>query len=184
MENSNNIKIGSFVISKETLKSLQAFNEHQRPGPSFVIIYILTWLVWHNQLFTSFFATHGDILDKASAAFTSIEDNQYIVVLFLTCIIFSIRLVINFIRFKSSELLNSVDEDFTVGGDKNFAKSSDMANLMATFEKNKQKLIDANEREKVAIAEKHAAIKKLMVTQHELEEAKAEIAILTKSLNP
>lgn len=172
------------MLSKKTLKSIHTFNEHQRPGPSFVIIYILTWFAWHNQLITSFFTTHGDISVKASAAFSSLEENQYIAVFFITCVIFFIRLVINYLGFKSSELLNATDEDFAIGGDQQQTKNSDLAKLMATYEKNKQKLVDANEREKIAIAEKNAVIKKLLVTQHELEEAKAEIEILTKSIAP
>lgn len=170
------------MISKKTLKSIHAFNEHQRSGPSFIIIYILTWLAWHNQLIISFFTANGNFNDRISVALTSLVDNQYIVVLFLTCIIFSIKLGINYLAFKSSELLNSTDEDFTIGSDQKFAPNSDMAKFMATYEKNKQKLVDANEREKIAIAEKNAAIKQLLVTEHKLEEAKAEIVILTKSL--
>lgn len=172
------------MISKKTLKSIHSFNEHQRPGPSFIVIYILTWIAWHNQLITSFFTTQGSFDVKFSSALSSIEENQYLVVLLLSCIIFIIRFGINYLSFKSNELLNSTDEHFSAGRDQVFEKNSDIANLMATLEKNKQKLVDANEREKSAVADKNSAIKKMMLAQHELEEAKAEIAILTQRLTP
>ena len=72
----------------------------------------------------------------------------------------------------------------SIGSDQKFEKNSDMAKLISTYEKTKKKLIDVSEREKIAIAEKNTAIKQLLMSQHELEEAKAEIAILTKALTP
>ena len=170
------------MINKKTLKSMLSFSENQHPGPSFIVIYIATWLAWHNQLFTNFINTQGDFFTKVSAALSAIEDNQYKVELLLTCLIFMVRLGANYLSFKSRELLNSADDDaVNARDDQNFAKNTDIANLMATLTKTRQQLADTRAREKKALTEKNNAIKKLLSVQHELDEAKADINMLNKS---
>ena len=159
-----------------------SFSENQHPGPSFIVIYIATWLAWHNQLFSYFINTQGDFFTKVSAALSAIEDNQYIVVLLLTGLIFMVRLGANYLSFKSKELLNSADDDFVnARDDQKFAKNTDIANLMATLTKTKQQLTETRAREKKAVADKNDAIKKLLRMQHELDEARADIDMLNKS---
>jgi len=168
------------VIKKKTLKTILSFTENQHPAPSFIGIYILTWLAWHNQVFTQFINAQGDFLAKLSAAFASIEENQYLVVLLLTGFIFTIRLGVNYLSFKSKELLNEADDDFAnARDDQKFAGNSDISNLMATLERTQQQLLEAQTREKKAITDKNDVIKKLLHAQHELEEVKADIHILS-----
>lgn len=170
------------MINKKTLNSVLSFTENQHPAPSFVIIYILTWLAWHNQIFTYFFNAQGDIFTKVTAALTSIEDNQYVVVFFFTCIIFIIRLMVNYMSFRSREILNNADDNFTnARDDQKFAKNSDMANIIATLEKTQQQLADSKAREKKLSTEKNAAITKLLAAQHALDEARADIDILNQT---
>ncbi len=169
------------MINKKTLKSILAFTENQHVAPSFIAIYIITWLFWHNQLFSSFINAKGDFFSKVATSFTSLEKNQYLVVFLLTCIVFLVRMAINYFSFKSRELLNSADDDFVNGrDDQKFAKNSDIANIMAALTKTKQQLVDSKEREKKVIAEKNDAIKKLLSLQHELDEARADIDLLNK----
>ncbi|PKG81646.1 hypothetical protein CXF85_19320 [Colwellia sp. 75C3] len=121
----------------------------------------------------------GDFLTKLTTSLTSLEENQYLVVFLLTCIVFLGRLMINYFSFKSRELLNSADDDFVNDrDDQKFAQNSDIANIMAALTKTKQQLVDSKEREKKVIAEKNDAIKKLLSLQHELDEARADIDIL------
>jgi len=170
------------VINKKTLKSILTFTEHQHPAPSFIVIYILTWLAWHNQLLSNFISAQGDFLNKTTAALASIDDNQYVVVFLLTCLIFIIRLAVNYLSFRSRELLNSADDDFAdARDDQKFAEDSDIAKIMATLTKTQQQLADSKEREKKLIAEKNSAIKSMLRLQHELDEAKADIDILQKT---
>ena len=170
------------MINKKTLKSMLSFSESQHPGPSFIVIYIATWLAWHNQLFSHFINTQGDFFTKVSAALSAIEDNQYIVVLLLTGLIFIVRLGANYLSFKSKELLNSADDDFVnVRDDQKFAKNTDIANLMATLTKTQQQLAETRAREKKAVTDKNDAIKKLLSVQHELDEARADIDMLNQS---
>ncbi|KGJ97320.1 hypothetical protein [Colwellia psychrerythraea] len=170
------------MINKKTLKSILTFTENQHPAPSFIVIYILTWLVWHNQLFTHFITAKGDFLTKVSAALTSINDNQYIVVFILSCLIFVIRLVVNYVSFKSKELLSTADDDFVnARDDQKFAKNSDIANLMATLSKTQQQLKETKAGEKKAITEKNEVIKKLLSIEHELDEARADIDMLNQT---
>jgi len=170
------------VINKKTLKSILTFSEQQHPAPSFVVIYILTWLAWHNQLFTNFISAQGDFLNKMTVALASIDDNQYIVVFLFTCLIFTIRLAFNYLSFRSRELLNSADDDFAnARDDQKFAENSDISNIMATLTKTKQQLADSRDREKKLIAEKNETIKKVLSLQHELDEARADLDILHKA---
>lgn len=169
------------MINKKTLKSILTFTEHQHPAPSFVVIYILTWFAWHNQLFTHFINAQGDFLTKVTAALSAMPDNQYIVVLLFTCLIFIVRLGINYLSFKSRELLNSADDDFAnARDDQKFAKNTDVANLMATLTKTQQQLTETRIREKKALTDKNNAIKKLLSLQHELDEARADITMLNQ----
>jgi hypothetical protein len=169
------------VINKKTLKYIVSFTENQNPAPSFIVIYILMWLFWHNQLFSNFIDAQGNFLTKVSTSLTSLEENQYLVVFFLTCIIFLGRLIINYFSFKYKELLNSVDDNFvTARDDQKFAQNADIANIMATLVKTKQQLVDSKAREKKLTSDKNDAIKKLLSLQHELDEARADIDMLNK----
>ena len=169
------------MINKKTLKSILNFTENQHAAPSFFAIYIITWLVWHNQLFVDFINAQGDFFTKVSTALASLEENQYLIVLLLTCIIFLGRLAVNYIRFKSAELLNSADDDFVnARDDQKFAQNSDVANIMAVLTKTKQQLVESKAREKQITLEKNDAIKNLLKLQHELDEARADIEMFNK----
>jgi hypothetical protein len=170
------------VFNKKTLKSILSFTENQHPAPSFIVIYILTWLAWHNQLFSHFINAQGDFFNKASAALGSIDDNQYVVVFLFTCLIFIIRLVVNYLSFRSREILNNADDDFAnAREDQKFAENSDIANIMATLEKTQQQLAESKGREKKLVLERNSAIKQQLSLQHELDEAKADLDILHKT---
>ena len=169
------------MINKKTLKSILSFTENQNPAPSFILIYILTWFIWHNQLFSYFINAQGGFLMKITSSLSSLEKNQYFVVFLLTCLIFIARLAVDYFKFKSRELLNSADEHFVnARGDQKFEQNTDIANLMATLTKTQQQLAESKAREKKVSAEKNEAIKKLLNLQHELDEAKADIDILNK----
>ncbi|WP_232769101.1 hypothetical protein [Colwellia sp. Bg11-28] len=169
------------MINKKTLKSILSFTEQQNPAPSFIVIYILTWVVWHNQLFSYFIDAQGGFLMKVTTSVASLEKNQYFVVFLLTCLIIVGRLIVDYFSFKSRELLNLADDDFVnARDDQKFAQNTDIANVMATLTKTQQQLADSKAREKKVSAEKNEAIKKLLSLQHELDEAKADIDILNK----
>ncbi|WP_231731460.1 hypothetical protein [Colwellia sp. TT2012] len=170
------------MINKKTLKSMLSFTESQHPAPSFIVIYMITWLAWHNQLFTHFINVQGDFFTKVAAALSSIDDNQYIVVFLLTGLIFIVRLGVNYLSFKSKQLLNSADDDFVNARDEQkYAKSNDITNLMATLTKTQQQLAESRAREQKVTAEKNNAIKKFLTVQHALDEARADIEMLNNS---
>jgi hypothetical protein len=170
------------VINKKTLKAILSFTENQKPAPSFIVIYILTWIVWHNQVFTAFFSVQGDFFTRIDAALLSLEKNQYLVVFLITCLIFLLRLGYGYLTFKSRELLNSSDDTFiNAREDQIFEKNDDISNLMSALTKAKEQLAASKDREAKLAEEKNTAIKKLLALQHQLDEAKADIAMLTKS---
>ena len=148
------------MINKKTLKSILTFTENQHPAPSFIAIYIVTWFVWHNQLFTYFINAQGDFFTKLTTAMAAIDDNQYVVVFLLTCLLFIIRLAVNYLTFRSHEMLNNADDNFAnARDDQVFAKNDDISHLMATLTKTQQQLADTQAREKKAVSERNAAIK-------------------------
>ena len=169
------------MLNKKTLQSILRFTENQHPAPSFVVIYILTWFTWHNQIFSYYINAQGNFFTKVMTSLGAIEDNQYLVVFFITCLLFIIRLAFNYLMFRSREVLNNADDNFAnAREDQIFEKNDDISSLMATLTKTRQKLRESQEREKKAIEEKNATIKKLIAMQHQLDEAQADIDILHK----
>ena len=169
------------MLSKKNLKSLLSFTENQHPAPSFVFIYLVTWFAWHNQLISTFIGASGDFWQKLNIALASVTDNQYLVVFFISCFILGIRLVYNYLRFKSAELLNTSDQDFvTARDDQKFEVNSDIAQLMSTLNSVKEQLAAAKAREKMAIASKNDTIRKMLGLQNELDEARADIQLLRR----
>jgi hypothetical protein len=78
--------------------------------------------------------------------------------------------------------LNSSDDTFiNAREDQIFEKNDDIANLMSALTKAKEQLAASKDREVKLAEEKNTAIKKLLALQHQLDEAKADIALLTKS---
>ena len=170
------------MINKKTFKAILTFTENNNPAPSFIIIYLLTWLMWHNQLFSAFIYTEGGFLSRLMASFSAVNDNNYLIVFFLTCLIFLVRLIFNYFIFRSTEILNSADDTFDdIRKGQKFAKDSDIGKLMETLTKTKQQLIDAKISEKKAITDKNNTIKKLLNLQHELDEARADIDVLNRA---
>jgi len=171
------------VLSKKTLKSLLSFTENQHSAPSFALIYILTWFAWHNQFISAFISAGGDFWQKINNALTSVTDNQYLVVFFISCLVFVFRLAYSYLRFKSAELLNTSDQAHVdARDDQHFEKNSDIAQLMSTLTTVKEQLVAAKEREKRAIAGKNDTIRKMLNLQNELDEAKADIQLLSREI--
>ena len=166
------------MLSQKTLRSLLVFTENQRPGPSFIIIYIFTWLAWHNQIISAYIQASGDFWARGSAAISAIEENQYMLVFFITCLILLFRLAFAFLSFKSREALNSADDDYSnAREDQKFEQNKDIQNLLATLETTKKQLQASKEREKKSIEEKNEAIRKALELQQKVEELQADLAL-------
>lgn len=170
------------MLDKKTLNSLTSFTESENTTPNFILIYIIMWFVWHNQLFSEFFSAEGDFLTRLSTAFSTMGDNQYFLVFCLSSFIYILFFTFNYLRFKSKEALDSPDHTFqNLKADQRSAKSSDISHLMDLLEKTKQQLAEARAKEKQAVADKSEMTKRLLKIQCELDEAKADIDVLTKA---
>lgn len=91
---------------------------------------------------------------------SSIEDNQYIVVLLLSCLILLSPGGGNYLSFKSREVLTPADDYFVnARDDQKFAENSDIVNLMAILTKTQQQLVETKAREKKAVTDKNNVIK-------------------------
>lgn len=171
------------MINKKLLKSFLSFSQQQKPAPSFVLIYAFTWLVWHNQLFNAFFTHSGDVIDRLMAAYQSIEENQYLLVLFLTLLFLVIRLGYNYIVFKSQQMVMSVDDDeLMVRADQLAQENDDIKALMTTLTNTQEQLARSREKEKQATKDKNDAIAKLLAAQAQLEEALADNQLLMQQM--
>jgi len=169
-------------MSIKTLKAVVKFNENQRIAPRFILTYLVIWFVWHNQLFTSFFTTSGDFLTRANVALASVTDNHYLIVLAITCFFYMARLGYYFLKNKTQALLEEDDiAEIEVGIDQRFAKSEDIDRLMSMITDLKTQLAVTKERDQKANADKNLLIKKFLALREELDEIKAENALLTKS---
>ena len=167
------------MVNKQLIKSFLSFSEQQKPAPSFILIYVCTWLIWHNQLFTAFISHSGDVIDKLMAAYQSIETNQYLLVLLLTLLLLTIRLGYNYIVFKSHQLVMSVDDDELMEkGSQLATENEDVKALMATLTKTQTQLKNTKEKVKQLTDEKNNAIAKQLSIQAQLEEALADNQIL------
>ena len=166
------------MINRKLLKSFLDFSQQQKPAPSFVIIYVVTWLVWHNQIFSAFFLTSGNGIERLMAAYHAIDNHQYIFVLFLTILFLTIRLGYNYIVYKSHQVVMSLDEDeLMIRGDQLAKENEDVKALMQTLERTKAKLEQMREQEQKAQQDKKEAIAKMLAYQAQLEEVKADLAI-------
>lgn len=171
------------MINKKLLKSFLSFSQQQKPAPSFVLIYAFTWLVWHNQLFSAFLTQSGDVLDRLMAAYQSIQENQYLLVLFLTFLFLVIRLGYNYIVFKSQQMVMSVDDDeLMVRADQLAQENDDIKALMTTLTNTQEQLTRSREKEKQANKDKNDAIAKLLAAQAQLEEALADNQLLMQQM--
>lgn len=170
------------MLNQKTLQSLLVFTENQRPAPSFILIYIFTWLAWHNQIITTFVQATGNFWDKANAAVFALDENQYMLVFFITCLIFIFRLAFAFLTFKSREALNNTDEEYTnARDDQHFEQNKDIQNLLATLETTKKQLQASKEREKKSIEEKNEAIRKSLTLQQKVEELEADLTLASQN---
>lgn len=169
-------------MSIKALKAVVKFNENQRIAPRFILTYLLTWFIWHNQLFTTFFTTSGDPLTRGTAALASVADNHYLIVLAITCFLYMARLGYYFLKNKTHALLEEDDiAELKVGSDQRFTKNEDIERLMSMVTDLKTQLAATKEREQKANDDKNLVIKKFLGIREELDEVKAENALLTKS---
>ncbi len=169
-------------MSIKTVKAVLAFNENQRIAPRFILTYLLIWLVFHNQLFTTFLTTNGDPLTRATAALSSVADNQYLVVLAITCFFYMARLGYYFLKNKTDALLAGDDiVELKVGSDQRVAKNEDIERLLSMVTDLKSQLAATKEREQKANGEKNLVIKKFLALRTELDEVTAENILLNKS---
>jgi hypothetical protein len=85
----------------KTWNSLFIIDGSEKPVPSYFAIYIMTWLGYHNQVFSSFFKSETGVslsfYDRINAAFLSVppEKNHWIMILFLTFFVVVVRFSFN-----------------------------------------------------------------------------------------
>jgi hypothetical protein len=86
---------------KKSFESMFIIDANEKPAPSFFAAYILTWLVVHNQVFTSFFksvkGTDITLYDRMNAALLSVppEEHHWFLVVVLTFVVVFARFIFN-----------------------------------------------------------------------------------------
>ncbi|QFU24136.1 hypothetical protein FM038_019610 [Shewanella eurypsychrophilus] len=166
----------------KVLKSIMDFNESERLAPRFLLTYLIIWCLWHSQIFTTFIMTNGDFFTRSDAAMLAMESNQYILVLFLTCLFFAGRIAYFVLKHKADEMLEKDSEaDLQGGSDQRFAKADDVQRLMTMISTLKAKLADSQDREDKANNDRKTAINKQLSLQSKIDDMAADIALLNKS---
>ena len=168
-------------MSSKFLKSILVFNRSQNKAPNFILIYLLISLFWHNQFFISLMLQKGGFSERLNTALSE-NTHQYIAVLFLTVLFFSLRLTYLYFASKTNEFIEAdAPIEKKIGGDQIFTENKDVVRLLDLLEETKVKLARVKESEAQAQSDKTAAISERLALQAELDLAMADIAILTKS---
>ncbi len=164
-------------------KSLLVFNENHKPAPNFIIIYCLIWLFWHQQMFTSFIITQGDIATRFTAAINSVNNFQYLVVLLLSCLFYALRLSYYYLQSIAHQVVDQHSkESLGVGSDQLIVKNEDVQRVMAMLDDTKNQLASVKASEQQTKAENKSLLTRLMKLEAELEELQADNT-LTHQLN-
>lgn len=163
------------------LKAILVFNRSQNKAPNFVLVYLIIWLVWHNNFFVLLALSKGDIWNRLLSALL-VSEHQYISVLFLTLSFFIFRLSCLYFLNKTNTFIEEEESiEYKIGSDQSFQKNKDIVRLLDLLEEAKSKLIKAKEAEALAKLDKTATISQCLSIKSELEIAMADIAILVKS---
>ena len=162
-------------------KSVLVFNRSQNKAPNFIAVYLFISLLWHHQFFISLLQQQGGFNDRLNTALAQ-NNHQYIAVLFLTLLFFALRLAYLYFANKTNEFVEA-DEPIEdkIGSDQIFAENKDVVRLLDLLEETKTKLAKVKASEAQAQADKTAAISQRLAVQAELEQAMADVAILSQS---
>jgi hypothetical protein len=155
------------------LKSLLSVVEDPRSLPTFITLYLLTWLIWHNQLFIDFFAAQGGFSNKISAAITGVSFSQTITVFWLTIFLFILRAGFIFFIKSSRKYVEQQEEN-----NHSIEQADDIKRLITTLAEVNAQLARAINKEKQAKANNKESINKLLAAQAELDEINADNLIL------
>lgn len=163
------------------IKSVLVFNQTQSKAPNFILIYLLVSIAWHNQVFITFITSQGSLTEKLSTALSQ-NTHQYIVVLVLTLLFFSLRLLYLYFVNKTEQFI-AQDEpiETKLGSVQLFTENKDVMRLMDLLEETKEKLVKSKALEAQAQTDKTTTINKMLALQDELDLALADIAILNKA---
>lgn len=163
------------------IKSVLIFNQAQSKAPNFILIYFLISITWHNQVFMTFITSQGSLTERFSTALSQ-STHQYIVVLMLTLLFFSMRLLYLYFVNKTEQLIEQDEPiEAKLGSDQLFTENKDVVRLMDLLEETKEKLAKSKAREAQTQTDKTITINKMLALQDELDLALADIAILNKA---
>ncbi len=163
------------------IKSVLIFNQAQSKAPNFILIYFLISIAWHNQVFMTFITNQGSLTERFSTALSQ-NTHQYIVVLMLTLLFFSMRLLYLYFVNKTEQLIEQDEPiEAKLGSDQLFTENKDVVRLMELLKETKEKLAKSKAREAQAQTDKTTTINKMLALQDELDLALADIAILNKA---
>lgn len=163
------------------LKTTLVFNRSQAKAPSFILVYMLIALVWHNQFFITLAVYNGNLSEKLAEALTE-SSFQYGVVLCLTALFFILRLTFLYLVNKTDNFIDNEEPiEAKIASDQVFTENKDVVRLLALLEDTKAELAKVKSREALAQTDKTTTISKILAMQAELDLAQADIAILSQS---
>ena len=157
------------------LKSFLAIIENPKSLPTFISLYLLTWLFWHNQLIAEFFNAQGAITTRLSTAIAAVDNFQYIAVFWLTLFLFILR--IGFDAFVTSSR-KYVDKKEQENNQDSLEQDADVQRLLTTLDETREQLKASKEREQQLKLANKETISKLLNVQAQLEEVTADKQLL------
>jgi len=160
------------------LKSFLAIVENPKSLPSFIGLYLITWLFWHNQLIAEFFNAQGTITTRLSTAIAAVENFHYLAVFWLTILLFILRIGFDAFVNTSRKYVDKKEQENDQDGLEN---DKDIERLLATLEETRAQLKASKAREKQLKQSNNENINKLLKLQAELDEVNADKQLLMQS---
>lgn len=165
------------MISK-ALKSFLSVVENPKSLPSFIGLYLFTWLLWHNQLFVEFFHALGTITERLTTAIDAVTSFQHLTVFWLTIALFILRIGFDALVSSSRKYIDKKEQE---NNQDTLQHNNDVERLLTTLDETREQLKTAKEREKQLKKINSGNVNKLLKIQAQLDEVNADRQLLMQT---
>ncbi|GHF89602.1 hypothetical protein [Thalassotalea marina] len=161
------------------LKSFLYVAENPKNITSFIWLYVLISILWHNQFLLTFATTQGGFTTRLNSGLDALGSFEYLWVLSLTLLFFTLKLVFNYTVKVSRDRIN-LEEQKKKTTLVDVDTSNDMQQLISVLQDLKEQLKQAQENEKLAKLSAKEVVAHLHTTQQKLDEVSADFEIVNQ----
>lgn len=158
---------------KNLIDSFLVIDAKEKPAPSFLMAYVFTWFVWHNEVPITFLKTKGDFTTRFNAGYFSLVENQWMKVIFLTFGFIAARFIFNSIIYYAREYIESKTQSrLNDKGHKSFIRNEVYQKLTAQVSSIQNELLASQDREKNAKAAENESTSQKLDLELDLDKYK------------